>query len=299
MTTATEFLLAFKNRPASAWESAAVDMARRGDFLAWPLLPVTFTDGVRTCVVRMACDAFAIGTAADYMRLPLTPLPMQRIADGLGMCLPTKKMATERWRQASCKLTPIPLAPNKGADLAQYLAHSRAIDQQLASFHGTPGIVAGTKKAVVVGRLWSPKCVVVNGVGFDPVLIWGLFWPDDPTIHGPYMTDNLRASQPIQPYSNAHADFYVDYSHGLFLCEATCRLDGVERRVADVLQDPSTASLLSDEGPLARTQVRYPAGPVVQAAIPYSLIPEGGVRDPADRGLNRVRADVLEEKTKT
>lgn len=284
----SEFVAAFRGKPFTAWESAAVSMARRGDVLAWPLLPVTFTDGVRTCVLRVACDYFAVGEPSDYLRLPLTPLRAQQIADSFGFLLPTKKIATELWRQAPVKATPQPQGQNLGANLDQYAAEDRATETNLASIHAR-GIVAGHRKDIVVGKLVRPGKVV----------IWGWFWPDDPTIHGPYLTADLRASQPIQPYSDAHGDFYVDYSHGVRFVEGVCKLDGVTRATQDVLADPSLASLLSDEGALLPAQIRYPAGPVVRADVPWGILPEGDRTNAADRGLDRVRRDVIERTEKT
>ena len=281
---ASEFVATYKGRPASAWEAAVVELCRRGDFLAWPLVPLTVTAGSRTCVYRVATDYLTIGEPGDAMRMPLTPIPAQRIADSLGMLLPTRKMSIDVWRAAGTRVAPIPMVPNKGADLLQYANHDAAIEGELAT-GSRKGFVVGTKKDVVIGRMVRPGKVV----------IYGWYWPDDPTIHGPYMTDNLRASQPIQPLSDAHGDGYVDYSHGIRLVDGTCLVDGRPKTVSDVLADPELAVLLSDEGPLAPAQVRYPAGPILPASVSYGIVPEGGRRNPADAGLDRVRRDVLEK----
>lgn len=287
----SEFVAAFRGKPYTAWEAAAVDLASRGKIVAWPLLPATFTDGVRTCVVRVACDYLAVGTPDDYLRLPLTPRPAQRIADLFGFLLPTKKIATELWRQAPVKGTPQPVAPNRGADLDQYAAEDRATESNLP--RARPGVVAGHRKDIVVGKL-------VRADRPGPV-IWGWFWPDDPKIHGPYLTDNLRAGQPIQPYSDAHTtQDFVDYSHGVRFVEGVCTVDGVKRPTAEVLSDPSVSMLLSDEGPLTASQIRYNVGasPAKPADVPYDL--GAAIRtNPADRGLDVERGRAIDKREGT
>jgi len=154
----SEFISTYRSKGLPAWEAAAVEMCRTGSMIAWPLLPVTFTDGARTCVVKAACDYLAVGEPDDYLRLPLTPGTAQRIADLFGMLLPTKKIATELWRQAPLKATPQPQVPNKGADLDQYVASDRATEAK-ERWPGVPEvgeicdfILADSKRAICMAR---------------------------------------------------------------------------------------------------------------------------------------------------
>ena len=57
---------------------------------------------------------------------------------------------------------------------------------------------------------------------------------------------------PIQPLSTVHENTYADYSHGVRLVSGTMVVDGVERPIAEVLQDPKLAGLVSDEGAIRR-----------------------------------------------
>lgn len=128
------------------------------------------------------------------------------------------------------------MVPNKGANLAQYAEHSRVVDAQLRSAQGLHPSnatvpISGHKKDVILSNIWKPGKVVIYG------------W---------YRPDGTH----IQPKSNIHGDFYVDYSHGIRLVAPTMIVDGQNMNVEDVLNSPTYAGVLSDEGHLVRT--RYP-----------------------------------------
>jgi len=240
---ASEFVQTYKGKGIAAWEAAAVELARQGSLIAWPMVNLTLTstskDGTpHTATIAVSSDYLAVGEPGDYLRLPLTPSAAQTIANLSGMLLPTPKIAYEIWRQAQTQLNPRP-QDNKGASLADYAKHNSAIDAALAS-SPNPGLVTGHKKDVVVSNLYKP----------GKVLIYGWFWPNG-------VTPPKGFSQPIQGRSNVHGDFYVDYSHGIRLVSPVMTVDGEERQTEAVLRDPELSKLLSDEGPV-RT-VRYPA----------------------------------------
>lgn len=234
----TEFLAANAGKSLTQWEANAVLLAQQDSFVPWPMVPVTATsrDGKHSGTFFIASDYFAIGQVDDFVRLPLTPLSAQKIANSKGMLLPTSKMVEDIWR-ASSKLKPQPMVPNRGANLTQYAEHSRAIDEQLLSSGVSPlntsVPIAGTKKDVILSNIWKPGKVIIYG------------W------HKP-------SGSAIQGKSNIHGDFYVDYSHGLRLVAPNMEVDGKPMSTEEVLKSPTYASLLSDEGPL--TRVRYPAG---------------------------------------
>lgn len=243
----SEFLAANAGKSLSQWEREALALAypatQGGDsYVAWPLVPVSISlaskSGItpaHTGTFYVASDYLALGTPEDYLRLPLTPITAQRIANLKNMLLPTSKMVDAIWN-ASAKFTPVRLVPNKGANLAQYQEHSGAIDMQLATFGPREtNLLSGTKKDIIISNIWKPGKVVIYG------------W---------YEPDGTR----IQAKSNIHGDFYVDYSHGVRLVSPNMIVDGQEMKVEDVLKSPELNSLLSDpkEGTLSR--VRYPTG---------------------------------------
>lgn len=244
----SEFIAANTRKSLSQWETSAVALIESGvsSEPGWQLVPVQTVsrDGKHTGTFYVAADYFAIGTAEDYIRLPLTPIFAQRIANAKGMLLPTYKMVEDIWR-SGLKLTPQPLVPNRGANLAQYAEHSRLIDEQIRSLRTDlrTRALAGGKKDVVISKIWKSGKVV----------IYGWFRPDG--TH-------------IQPLSNIHGDFYVDYSHGIRLVHPVMVVDGQNMNVEDVLKSPTYAGVLSDEGPLVRTRYPTPAG----ASTPESLV---------------------------
>jgi len=142
------------------------------------------------------------------------------------MMLPTSKMAQDIWRGSFVKLPPRNLL-NKGANLAQYAEHSKIVDDQLASIVplGSGFLVGGHKKDVILSNTMTPGKVV----------IFGWFRPD-----GTF----------IQPKTNVHGDFYVDYSHGIRMVAPTMQIDGHSALVQDVAADPVLSKVLSTEGPL-------------------------------------------------
>lgn len=286
--TASQIIAKYAPRGYSALEAAVPAMARAGDGLVlWPLAPVTFTDGRRRLVVHVASDYLAVGTSEDYLYVPLTPESAQEVADGLGMMLPTCAMVKAIYEQAAAKLPPIrsgelsPPQANLGANLGQIAAHSGAIRAQLARLGDPAGLRSGHKKDVVIGNLWKPSKVLIYGwlkgdvpPGPDPSPMWG-----DP-LHD-------RPPWRIQMYSNVHASFYYDYSHGIRLVSQRATLDDREVDLASVLGG-ADAPLVSWEGALK--QVRYPT-PGRPVAVPRSYVPTNpGL---AQEGLAKVLGDAL------
>lgn len=184
-------------------------------------------------VVRVSADYAAIGVDDDFVRIPMSPITAQRLADELGYVLPTKKLVDAIYAAAVVKLAPSPLPP--GPQMMSndyYQRHHEAIEKQRA---GRPGLIAGHKKDVVVtNRLVSRP---------DRVAIYG--W-------------HQRDGRPIQPLSLVHEAGYADYSHGVRFVRGTMVVDGQERAFAEVARDPDLCGLLSDEGPIRAPRAAAP-----------------------------------------
>jgi hypothetical protein len=54
--------------------------------------------------------------------------------------------------------------------------------------------------------------------------------------------------QPIQPLTNVHVNWYVDYSHGVRLVKAEMQLNGKPTSIAELLEDAERCGIVSDEG---------------------------------------------------
>jgi hypothetical protein len=171
-------------------------------------------------------DYLAIGSDADFVRMPMSPHTAQGFADAFGFVLPTRKMANDIWAAAVTRVDPRPLTQEREASLT-FLQHHRIIEEQLqGAARGT--LVAGIKKDVVVtGRLQERP---------DRVAIFG--WH--------YLT-----GAPIQPLYTGHVDWYVDYSHGIRPVRRTMLVDGKPMAFEKILTDAKLLHLLSDEGAIA------------------------------------------------
>jgi hypothetical protein len=295
--TGSEFVRQFARSGLSSWEAAAIALAREDaegktggqtgrapNLTPWPWVDIRLSaprpdGGVDTAVVPVMSDALAIGPFSDHVRLPLTPSSAQSIANLFGWLLPTPWLAYQMWRASPIKLAPIAMEPNKGADLYQYADHSalvdRAIDEKLAPGASqiltqpaavrAPGAVSGIGKHVVVSNIYQPGKVVIFG--------WYRPSPPFPDVYDDG-TDWRRASntrQPIQPKSNAHGDFYVDYSHLIQPVWHTSIVNGQPMPTEDLYRHPTLSRLVSNESPSALRVVRYPAAIPPRVSRPASV----------------------------
>lgn len=170
----------------------------------------------------VAPDYLAIGGNDDFVRLPLTPMTAQRIADSLQCFLPTRKMVSDIWQQAVVRLEPVPLYAFR--DSAVIFRHHHLIIE--GQRKGRKGLIAGIKKDVVL----SGK--VSRDTRPNRVAIYGWHKPD---------------GKPIQPLYTGHVNWYVDYSHGIRLVYRRIRVDGRWMDYTEVLQHPVYKALLCDE----------------------------------------------------
>jgi hypothetical protein len=178
-----------------------------------------------SATIEVMPDYLAIGSDADFVRVPMTPQTAQRVADAFGCSLPTRKVVDEVYRNAVVKLDPIPLTEARAA-VETFADHSRRIEKQRGD-QALGLLVAGAKKDVVI----------TNRLGEKPnrVAIYGWHKPD---------------GNPIQPLTIVHRDTYMDYSHGVRLIRRTVVVDGKARDVRHVLHSADVYDLLSDEGPI-------------------------------------------------
>lgn len=192
----------------------------------------TLTDGQQhTIIYNVAPDYLAIGTNADNVRIPMTPLTAQAIADRMNCLLPTRQMVNQIYSAADTHLSPRAMSggqyPNWQSRMmtsAFFREHDRLVDSQLSGNNST-GLIAGHKKDIVITNRLNSK-------------------PRSVAIYGWHST----SSSPIQPLSTVHGNDYVDYSHGVRMVAGTCTVDGRSMAMADVLRDPVLSGLVSDEG---------------------------------------------------
>lgn len=231
--TGSAFIAAVAALPREQREAAILRELRAGnipDFLR-VLRTVTVSgqgaDSVtHTISFQVPPEYLAIGSDADFVRMPMNPYTAQAFCDAFGFVLPTAKLVDAIWAAAELHLDPRPLAVERESP-ETFLFHHRLIEQQLA---GRPpgGFVAGIKKDVVI----------TNRLRERPgrVAIYGWHYPN---------------GQPIQPVYAGHADWYVDYSHGIRPVRRSMKVDGVMRPFEKIMADPRLRDLLSGEGELS------------------------------------------------
>lgn len=176
-------------------------------------------------------DYLAVGSDADFVRVPMGLQAAIATATWFGFVLPTPRMVDAIYRQAEIRLAPEPLpAGDAMRSTAYFSAHNRLIAAQRNQVSASAdSLMAGHKKDLVLTNgLWSK---------LDRVAIYGWHRPD---------------GKPIQPLSMVHGARYADYSHGVRLVSLVAYVDGVPRSLLDLLQDRRLAGLLSGEGPIER-----------------------------------------------
>lgn len=193
----------------------------------------TGPDGAtHTAIYHVMPDYVAIGSDADFVRMPMGSRTAQKVADLFGCSLPTRKMVDQIWSHATVKLSPAPL-PASSIMMTNYYfgLHQKKVEAQR---QGKPlgALTAGHKKDVVISNklLAKPLSVAIYG------------W-------------HYLSGKPIQPLSTVHEYSYADYSHGIRLVDATVTLDGASMPITDLLKSPALHSLLSDEGVMPSPRV--------------------------------------------
>lgn len=126
----------------------------------------------------------------------MTPQAAGRIAERLGMSLPTPPIVDAIWAAAPVKLEPAPIEPGpEMTTVPVFVAHTDSIRAQRRTVSEPMGtLTAGHKKDVVD----TPELTSNPG----RVAIYG--W-------------HRRDGAPIQPLYLGHTDRWVDYSHGIRL----------------------------------------------------------------------------------
>ena len=175
-------------------------------------------------------DYLAIGSQADFIRVPMDYHTARMVATEFGFILPTRRVVDAIYDQSENHFTPQPLPPGpQMCSTGYYRRHNQKILQQRYSLGINLGeLVSGHKKDVVITNRLKRKP--------GRIAIYGWHRPD---------------GKPIQPLSTVHGAGYADYSHGIRLVSEKVLIDGKLYSAYDILKDPELAPLLSDEGPMA------------------------------------------------
>jgi hypothetical protein len=174
-------------------------------------------------------DYLAIGSDADFLRIPMNLHTAVAVVDRFGFMLPTRKIVDAIYGHAGCRYIPQPLpAGPQMTSTEYYQRHNTIIDDQSTARGFSDGkLASGHKKDVVL----TNRLIARPG----QIAIYG--W-------------HKAIGDPIQPLSTVHGAFYADYSHGIRMVSRMVKMDGKLRPFSEILLDPTLAPILSDEGPI-------------------------------------------------
>lgn len=186
-------------------------------------------------------DVLAIGSDSDFVRMPMSPLAAQVIAEKFGCILPTTQMSDDIYKHAQTKLTPSPMSGGQYPNWQQrmtknefYTEHQRLVEEKCRKAgHQNGMLIAGHKKDVIISNFLNSHT--------KNVIIYG--WHD-----------SRNAGKPIQGYGWGHEVTYADYSHGIRLIANEVEVDGEKMDIKDVLADKTLSLLLSKEGVVKDTR---------------------------------------------
>ena len=182
-----------------------------------------------TATIFVTPDYLAIGSDSDFLRIPMNLRTAVTVAERFGFMLPTRKMVDAIYLQSSYHLMPQPLPAGPQMRSTEYYStHNQMIESQVHAMGAPLGaLVSGDKKDVVMSNRLAAN--------IGRIAIYG--WHRGP-------------GQPIQPLSTVHGANYADYSHGIRLISEWVLVNGKLQSIRQLLQDPATAKVFSDEGPI-------------------------------------------------
>jgi hypothetical protein len=172
-------------------------------------------------------DYLAVGSDSDFCRIPMSPYTAQQLATLYGASLITAKISDHIFKMASVKLLPFAYTPvgHANESVQKFVEHNAQIEKQKTEAGGINGqLIAGIKKDVILSAR------IAESLG--KVVIYG--W-------------HKRSGVSIQPVYSGHANWYVDYSHGIRLLNNQVLLDGNPALLSDILRDPVLFKIFSDE----------------------------------------------------
>ncbi len=170
----------------------------------------------------VAPDYLSLGTDNDWVRINITPMAAQQIADRFGCFLPTRKIVNDIYRAAKIKLEPVPMYAFRDSTPTMFQHHLIIEGQR----KGGSGLIAGIKKDIVI----SGK--ITRDAKSDRLAIYGWHKLD---------------GTPIQPLYSGHITWWVDYSQGIRLIYRKIKVENKWMDYIDLLKDKTLQGLLCDE----------------------------------------------------
>lgn len=253
-------------------DASIIAAVKAGFYIQPALIPCTYQKGGRNITIFAWADCLAIGLS-DPIRANIGHAAGQMVADHLKLMLPTSRMSDAAWQASPKKLNPQAMgASTQMSSTAWMIEHSDKVSRARRN----AGLDAFAGLARPVGKDWvnTERLLTWNGSQFVPTVPthstigagggpipaganYGWQW-DSAALWNPSKTIHV-----LQSVGLAHDMNYDDYSQVLTLYATFCQIDGTTRGIPEVLANPDTAYLLSDEvqqGTAAKVW-RHPAVP--------------------------------------
>lgn len=206
----------------------------------------------------------------DGVRVNVTAVTQQQIADLLRCVLPTAKLYDLMWHLTENRIDPYPQPITSTTEAM--IGHSKKIDLALGNTKGLKS---------TVGKIW----IIDNSLATKPGMACNYGWHFSMGSSFKGISGNINASMMKNPKTNQywymiqsrgwhHTPSHVDYSQVCVLVSRQCWIDGKERDILDVFCNSELAPLCVHDGVLkVHRQPNVPElKPIVD--LPVNTIPE-------------------------
>ena len=262
----SDFMRSLSALSVQAREQLVLEAVKAGLALPIVWVPLTTHAGSHTATIDVATDTLRFGVPGpnadpsdwDWVRVAVTPDTAQRIADALGVLLPTDRIADLAHTQADVRLTPHPQTPVTATTEAM-LKHHTAIEAERA---GRAGLLSTIGKDWILGPELFPAASPAHPLGKDGAINYGWHTTGPVTPLGPYQG---RPGVILwQQRGFRHNRHHVDYSQWVpRFVHPRMRVDGRDVSTAEVMMSPELAGLVSYQGPLLGARYPLSTGPAL------------------------------------
>jgi hypothetical protein len=234
----------------SARDAFILDAVRKGQAeIRWAPVRSSFKE--HQAEFRVFADAMKIGG----IRVNLTAIGQQHVADQLGCMLLTLMMADLLWSQRQVELRPVELSKTQHdiqvmSTVERMVLHSRTIDEMIRALPQPPEGIVST-----VGKHWIINDVLAQPKKLAAKAAMNYGWNN--RAAGNVCATPAGVLPPggppcrvVQDPGTFHNFSHLDYSQTCTLMDGTCTVDGQTMSVAKLLQDPVLSHLASSTGPM-------------------------------------------------
>ena len=243
-----------------AYDSMVLGAISEGRF-EHVFVPIVVHAGGHTGIFRVSQDALKI----DGVRINVSAILQQQIADMLGAYLLTPKLLDQLWAQRAVTLTPC-TQPSSSTSAAM-IVHSACIDTKLKTQVLIDRAVVGAGLGAgipadgivqTVGKTWAITNALLDHPGMACNIGWHLEHPMGggipfdaaPTLPGAHM---------IQSPGYRHDARFLDYCQLVLVIHRDCVVDDSPNTFAAVARDSELAPLVNADGVLK--VLRQPGAP--------------------------------------